>query len=139
MYKTRIPNKIRDFVENKLNIEIRVAESLNSAKINWLPEEANNIDALYTNGIIFIKKITKYKNIDLNFIILHEAGHAVISLFKDVGLNVNDRDDEIKANAVALAFAVILDLDVSKSLIHNLNRQMLLKENEEIKWEDVSN
>ena len=61
MFKTRIPKKIRSFAINNIGVEIRVAESLEQAKIIGLPEEAKKHEALYIekSGVIFIKKYTK--------------------------------------------------------------------------------
>jgi Zn-dependent peptidase ImmA (M78 family) len=138
MYKTRIPKKIRSFAINNIGVEIRVAESLEQAKIIGLPEEANKHEALYIqkSGVIFIKKYTKFESMDLNFILLHELGHAILDFYKnDAGLKIEERDEEIKANGIAFAIAALLKIPISETMIKNLNRLLEIKDDTKIYWE----
>ncbi len=138
MNKTRIPKKIRSFAINNFGVEFRVAETLEKAKIIGLPEEANKHDALYIENspVVFVKRFTKYNPVDLNFILLHELGHAIIDFYKnESGLKIKERDEEIKANGIAFALAVFLQIKVSKTMIKNLNRLLSIRDGENIKWE----
>lgn len=136
--KTRIPRKIRSFAINNFGVEFRVAETFEKVKNIRLPEEANKHDALYIekSGIVFVKRFTKFDPVDMNFILLHELGHAILDYYKnEAGLKINERDEEIKANGIAFALAAFLQIKVSKTMIKNLNRLLSVKDGENIKWE----
>ncbi len=68
---------------------------------------------------IYIKEKSSFNQIEMNIVMLHEIGHAVIGNFikqKDV----SDRNHEIKANAIALGFAAQLNLPVPKHFVKKM-------------------
>ena len=137
-FKTRIPRNIRSFAINNFGVEFRVAETLEKANIIGLPEEANKHEVLYIGNspVVFVKKYTEFDPTDLNFILLHELGHAILDFYKnEAGLKIEERDEEIKANGIAFAIAALLKIPVSETMIKNLNRFLCLNVGEQIQWE----
>jgi len=121
IYKTKINKKIFRLADC-FGLEIIVADSLKDSKIDWLPEEANENLALYTNGIIFLKSYTFYNNDDFNLVALHEIGHAIIQHHKIKGFKIDKKSEEISANCIAFSLAAILDLQVSEYMIEQFNQ-----------------
>jgi hypothetical protein len=121
--RTRIPIRIRKLAD-LFGLEIRVGREPKSVSIPAkIPKDA--MAAYFRNGLIFVRDKTRYNQADMNIVILHEIGHAILDFFPlDITNNVN----EIKANAIALSLAVVLNIPVSQLMIDNFNAYAKLVE-----------
>ncbi|WP_186650272.1 hypothetical protein [Fluviispira vulneris] len=120
-YKTEIDENILELLK-ETEIEIRVADSLKDANINWLDDKANEHLALYTNGIIFVKSQSEYNYDELNLIVLHEVGHAFIQHHQMRGFNIDKKTEEISANCIAFTLANLIGIEVNDFMIGQFNK-----------------
>lgn len=113
--KTKIPPKIR-LLARHFGVTLRVAKSFRAAKIYSIKEPKGMQAAYVGHGIVFVKD----EGIDdLPVVLLHEIGHAVLDFFP---LDITGKTHEIKANAIALAFAAQLRIPVNHGLIKSMSR-----------------
>lgn len=97
-----------------MGVEFRIASKPEDVGIQT-KLKSNQIAAYFSRGVIFIKDKTHYRSEDLDFICLHELGHAVVHFFLEDA--VNAKIHEIKANAIALGLAATLNIAVSDRML----------------------
>ncbi len=67
--------------------------------------------------LIFVQDETKYEQNDIDFICLHELGHVIITGL--LGEHINEKIHEVKANAIAIGLATVMDIPVSARMLAN--------------------
>lgn len=119
MNKTFIPKRIKNLAKS-FGVTFRVGPTPESVDIIYagnLPE--NFVAAYFGEGVVYVKDYTSHERKDMNIALLHELGHAILDFFP---LKMSDEIEEVKANAIALAFAAQLRLPVSNFIIKNFNQ-----------------
>ncbi len=117
----KINPKVKALIES-LGLELRISNTPEEAHIYGVKFKTSLPIAFYMNGsgvIWFNQSQKELNNNEAQIAILHEIGHAVVDNY---GLQISTKYNEVKANAIALGYAAILDLPVSKKLLKQFNR-----------------
>lgn len=115
-YKTKINPKIAK-VAKSLGLDLRVGPTPASVGILGVEKSFKEVAAYFGEGVIFVRDRTYYRSQELDFVFLHEVGHAIVDYF--LGDRITTKMHEVKANAVALGFAAILSISVSDRMLKN--------------------
>lgn len=113
-------------------IEFRQSDRPSEVGIMGVDKFVENHDApaiqIGGTGVIWICKTLdgkKWNHADVQFIALHEVGHAILGFFPK--LKISRRDHELKANAIALSLCVHLGIRVRPKMIKRLSHMARLK------------
>lgn len=84
-----------------------------------------NVHAAYFNrtGVVWITSHIDGKewcHADMQFVVLHEIGHALMDFFPQ--LKITKRDHEVKANGIALALCAQLGIKVRPELLRRIGK-----------------
>lgn len=115
-YKTKLDPKVKKIID-MLGIDLRIGPSPEAVGLEVSDPKFNEVAAYFGNGVIYVNSSTKYDSKELNFVFLHEIGHAIVLHY--LGNRINTRYHEIKANAVALALSMLLNFKVSDRMLNN--------------------
>ena len=118
MPKTKLNKKVKELAK-AFGVTIRVGKTPKEVNIITNTKYPKNMVAAYFGqGVVFVKAYTPFNSKDIDIAVLHEIGHYILDYFP---LKVLPEVEEIEANAIALGFAAMLDLPVSKFIIKNFN------------------
>lgn len=113
-------------------IEFRQSDKPSEAGIMGVDKivEKHDIPAIQLGGtgVVWICKTVdgkKWSHADVQFMALHEVGHAILGFFPK--LKISRRDHEVKANAIALSLCVHLGIRVRPKMIERLSQMTRMK------------
>jgi hypothetical protein len=120
----KIPPKIKKFADG-FGVEYRVGKNPEAVNISGLKIPASIQGAYVGEGVIFVRKNTRIKNKhDFAIMLLHELSHAILDFYE---MKIPAKQEELKANAMALGFAAYLRLPVSNKMVRNFERYAKIK------------
>ena len=116
-YRTVISRPVRRLIAH-MGLNLRVSSTPRKAKI-MITVKKGVLGAYFGEGVVWIKDTMPYKKADQQMVVLHEIGHAIIDHYFDgnAKCKISLKNHEIKANAVAIAFAALQKLPVSVNMI----------------------
>lgn len=122
--KVKVERRVRNYAKC-FGIEIRQSEKPSDVGIMGMDVPAKQFLAMqfHGTGLVWIRDEIDGKlwtHNDVQFIVLHEVGHALIGFFPK--LKIRKRDHEVKANAIALSLCVHLGIPVRPKLLERLSR-----------------
>lgn len=121
MARTLIHPKIKKLAKD-FGVEIRIGKSPKDVLIETDPLPESIVACYFGQGVVFVRSETIYSKEDMNIVILHELGHAVLDFFVKGGLKMDEWLEEVSCDHIALAWAAQLRLPVSPFMIKNFNK-----------------
>lgn len=120
--KLVVERRVKDYAKF-FGIEFRQSAKPSEVGITGVDYLAKTYPAFWVNGtgVVWLKDTINgrlWTHQDVQFIVLHEVGHAIVGFFPK--LKLSKKNHEIKANAIALVLCVHLGIMIRPKMIERL-------------------